>query len=397
MNALFRFPMPLRDTLCRLRSRPQAWRRTRLLLLPLAVLGLGACGGGTAADDLPSPLSASQAAQMLTTSPKAYPAALAVRVTTSSTDVQVRGVQRAGGPALRGDEAFPMGSVTKSMTATLAGVLVQEGRISWSSRIVDALPELAPLVRSEYAGVTLKDLLAHRGGLFPATTPEQLAQLPAVAGTPAEQRLQLAAWMLQRASSSQPGVKTQYSNGDYIVAGAMLERAAGQPFESALQAKVFAPVGSAVRFGAPGAGTGEPWGHAAGASGAWQAIDPASPDAAFPSAGNPAGGAKLNGAAWARYLQMHLRAWRGMTGEVLTPATARVLHTIVQESFALGWEEGKDLEGRAVHWHNGSDDASYYSLMVMSLTADAASGVVITGYGAKSEADASEATVRVLR
>jgi hypothetical protein len=102
---------------------------------------------------------------MLTTSPKAHPAALAVRVTTSSTDVQVRGVQRLGGPALRGDEAFPMGSITKSMTATLAGVLVQEGRIAWTSRVVDVLPELAPLSRSEYAGVTLKDLLAHRGGL----------------------------------------------------------------------------------------------------------------------------------------------------------------------------------------------------------------------------------------
>lgn len=401
MNSLNRSQRPFHDSLRHFRTWPAAWRRARLALLPLTVLALGACGGGTPAgtpaDNLPSPLSATQAVQMLTTSPKAYPAALAVRVTTISSDVQVRGVQRVGGLALRGDEAFPMGSVTKSMTATLAGVLVQEGRIAWTSRIVDVLPEFASLARSEYASVTLKDLLAHRGGLFPATTPEQIVQLPALTGTPIEQRLQLAAWMLQRASSSQPGVKTQYSNGDYIVAGAMLERAASQPYELLLQTKVFAPVGSTVSFGAPGAGSGEPWGHAAGAAGTWQAIDPASPDAAFPSAGNPAGGAKLNGAAWARYLQMHLRAWRGMEGEVLTPATARVLHTVVQDGFALGWEDGKDLEGRAVHWHNGSDDASYYSLMVLSLTADVASGVIVTGYGSKSEADTSEATVRVLR
>lgn len=384
-------------TIGRFLSRHEAWRRVRTALLPLALLGLSACGGGTPQDDLPSRLSASQAVQMLTTSPKTYPAALAVRVTTTSTDVQVRGVQRVGGAALRGDEAFPMGSITKSMTATLAGVLVQEGRIAWTSRIVDVLPELAPLARSEYAAVTLKDLLAHRGGLFPATTAEQIAQLPALSGTPTEQRLQLGTWMLRRASSSQPTAKTQYSNGDYIMAGAMLERAAGQPYETALQAKVFAPIGQVVRFGAPGLSAGEPWGHAAGSSGTWQPIDPASPDAEFPSVGNPAGGAKLSGAAWARYLQMHLRAWRGVAGEVISPAAARTLHAIVQDGFALGWEEGKDLEGRDVHWHNGSDDASYYSLMVMSLTADAASGVVITGYGAKSEADASEATVRVLR
>ncbi|GAB4113115.1 MAG: hypothetical protein Fur0019_19480 [Tibeticola sp.] len=246
MNEHYRFQVPFHGRLRNVRDGSAAWRRVRLLLLPLAVLGLGACGGGTLADDLPPPLSASQAAQMLTASPKSYPAALAVRVTTTSADVQVRGVQRVGGAALRGDEAFPMGSVTKSMTATLAGVLVQEGRISWTSRIVDVLPELASLTRSQYAAVTLKDLLAHRGGLFPATTPEQIAQLPALTGTPTEQRLQLAAWMLQRASSSQPGVKTQYSNGDYIVAGAMLERAAGQPYESLLQAKVFAPMGGTV-------------------------------------------------------------------------------------------------------------------------------------------------------
>jgi hypothetical protein len=35
--------------------------------------------------------------------------------------------------------------------------------------------------------------------------------------------------------------------------------------------------------------------------------------------------------------------------------------------------------------------------MAMSLTADVASGVVVTGFGARAEADASEVTVRMLR
>lgn len=334
---------------------------------------------------------------MLTTSPKAYPAALAVRVTTSSIEVQARGVQRVGGAALRGDEAFPMGSMTKSMTATLAGVLVQEGRIGWNSRLLDVLPELAATARSEYTAVTLKDLLSHRGGLYPATTPEQIARLPELTGSPTAQRLQLAAWVLQQPSTSRPGAKTQYSNSDYIVAGAMLERAAGQPYESALQGKVFTPMGTTVRFGTPGEAAGEPWGHAAGSATAWTPVDPASPEAQFPVAGNPAGGAKLGAAALARYLQMHLRAFRGQAGEVLTPATARMLHTVVADGFALGWEEGKDLEGAELHWHNGSDDASYYGLMAMSLGRDVASAVVVTGLGARTEADASEATVRMLR
>jgi CubicO group peptidase (beta-lactamase class C family) len=376
-------------------------RHGRHLVAAWAVLGLVACGGGGAADDLPSPLSAAEVAQMLTSPSAGYPAALAVRVSTASADVQVRGLRRVGGDALQGDDAFPMGSMTKSMTATLAGVLVQEGRIGWASKVLDVLPELAATTRAEYAAVTLTDVLAHRGGIFPAVTTEQIALLPALDGTPAEQRFQLARWMLQQASSSSPGVRTAYSNGGYVLAAAMLERVGGQPYETLLQAKVFAPLGATVRFGTPGALADEPWGHAwgnaQGGGGRWQPVDPADPEARFPAFGHPAGGAKLSGADFARYLQMHLRAHRGMTGGVLTPATARVLHTVVQDGIALGWLVGEDLEGDALRWHNGSDDASYYGLMAMSLGADVATGLVVTGYGPKSEADASQTILRLMR
>lgn len=370
----------------------------RRLAPALAALGLAGCGGGGGAPgDTPSALTATQAVAMMTGAPRSYPAALAVRVTTGSVDVQVRGVQRAGGAALRGDEAFPVGSLTKSMTATLAGVLVQEGRIAWTTRLLDAVPELAATALPEYAAVTLTDLLAHRGGSFPATTAGQLAQLPPLSGTPPQQRLQLAAWLLQRPASGTPGVKTQYSNGDYVLAGVMLERVGGLPYEGLLQSKVFGPLGATVSFGAPGAAAGEPWGHVAGGGSGWQPVDPSQPGAQFPAFGNPAGGAKLPGAALARYLQMHLRAVRGAGGELLAPATARTLHTVVQDGLALGWLQGTDLDGRAIQWHNGSDDASYYALMALGLTADVASAVVVTGLAGTTEADVSEAASRMLR
>ncbi|MFN3593542.1 MAG: serine hydrolase domain-containing protein [Thiobacillaceae bacterium] len=363
----------------------------------MTVLGFTACGGGDDSDSLPTRLTASEAAQMLTSPSKAYPSALAVRVTSTSAEVKVRGVQQLGGTTLNGDEAFPMGSMTKSMTATLAGVLVQEGRLGWTSKVLDILPELAASARSEYATITITDLLAHRGGIFPAVTPEQIALLPELTGTASEQRLQLAHWVLKRPSTSQPGSRTQYSNGGYVLAAAVLERAGGQAYETLLQTKVFTPLGATVRFGAPGTSAGEPWGHAISTVNTWQAVNPFDPDAQFPAFANPAGGAKLSGVAFARYLQMHLRATRGAAGEILTPATAKVLHTVIQDGTALGWQEGQDLEGRAIRWHNGSDDASYYGLMAMSLNADLASGVVVMGLSAKSEGDASEATVRMLR
>lgn len=372
-------------------------RTSRCFAVSAVAAALVACGGGdTDKDSLPSALTPLQAVQMLTATPKTYPAAMAVRVTTQTTDYRVMGYQRKGGPSLTGSEAFPVGSLTKSMTAALAGVLVQDGKVAWNTRLLTVFPELAASARPEYAQLELKDLLAHRGGLFPAATADQFARLPALSGSPIEQRASLVGWMLQTPSTSTPRAKTQYSNGDYVAAAAMLERLTGQPYEVLLQSRIFTPLNQTVSFGTPGAVQGEPLGHV-WASGQWQAVSPNDPDVQFPAFANPAGGAKVSAQALARYLQMHLRAYRGINGEVLSPATARVIHTVVQDDFALGWQTGQDLTGRSVHWHNGSDDASYYVLMALSLTSDRASAVVVTGMGSTTEADVSETTVRVLR
>src|SRR4051794_1230125 len=39
------------------------------------------------------------------------------------------------------DDAWQIGSCTKSMTATLAGMLVEQGKIAWTSTISDLFPE----------------------------------------------------------------------------------------------------------------------------------------------------------------------------------------------------------------------------------------------------------------
>ena len=82
---------------------------------------------------------------------------------------------------------------------------------------------------------------------------------------------------------------------------------------------------------------------------------------------------------------------------MLTPATARVIHSVIQDDFALGWQKGQDLAGQPIHWHNGSDDSSYYALMALSLTADTATAVIVMGMSAATESDVSGITVRILR
>ena len=83
--------------------------------------------------------------------------------------VHLRGFGRArpGGEAPTPQTPFFIGSLTKSFTATLAGVLVERGQLSWTSTVGDLV---GPVKARKFAAVTLTDLLSHRAGL-PANLP----------------------------------------------------------------------------------------------------------------------------------------------------------------------------------------------------------------------------------
>lgn len=371
------------------------WRRWLMagLWAWLSTLLISGCGGGSG--DTPEPQTPAQAVSALVRD-QGYPAAVAVQVTSTRIDVEVAGVGHVGGSAVRANDRFPVGSITKSMTATLAALLVQESRIGWDSRLIDVLPELADAARADYALVTLRDLLSHRGGVVALAEAAQLAQVPPLAGSAREQRVQFLAWALGRVPAVRPRLQSEYSNGGYIAAAAMLERVADRDYESLIQAKLFGPLGIAATFGAPGAGGGEAWGHTTTDGRVWHAVDPASAEAALPAVANPAGGAKLSGTELGRYLQVHLRALRGASGLLLTPASAEVLHAVVQDGLALGWVAGFDAARRPLSWHNGSDDASYYALMAIRLDANGASAILINAHGSRIETDASRAVTGLL-
>ncbi len=61
---------------------------------------------------------------------------------------------------------YAIGSTTKAFTATLVGMLVDEGKAGWDDPVTDYLPYFDLQVRSddEDAECTLRDLLSHRHG-----------------------------------------------------------------------------------------------------------------------------------------------------------------------------------------------------------------------------------------
>ena len=124
-------------------------------------------------------------------------------------------------------DRFHIGSDTKAMTATLAGMLVDEGKLAWTTTIGEALGSEG--VHPELAAVTLDQLLSHASGL-PSDNAELLKiyfSADALQFNIAENRLAAFAKMKGKPPATKPGAEFHYSNFGYMVAGLMVERAAG--------------------------------------------------------------------------------------------------------------------------------------------------------------------------
>jgi CubicO group peptidase (beta-lactamase class C family) len=130
---------------------------------------------------------------------------------------------------------FAIGSSTKAFTATAAGMVIDEGKLSWDDPLSRHVPSLKLQVRAG-AGeqATLRDALCHRTG-FP-----RMGVLWA-AGTLSRDE------MFQHASRAQPttalGEEFQYNNVIYTGAGEASARAAGTTWEELVRARILVPLG----------------------------------------------------------------------------------------------------------------------------------------------------------
>lgn len=138
--------------------------------------------------------------------------------------------------AMRPDSVFRIASLTKQFTASLVLDLVEEGRLGLHDRAAAHLPELAWL-----GDITVYQLLVQTSGL------PDYAQDPAGQTSRAEPRTadDMMAWIGRLAASPDfaPGERWAYSNSNYAVLGALVERLTGASFDAALTARVLQPAG----------------------------------------------------------------------------------------------------------------------------------------------------------
>jgi CubicO group peptidase (beta-lactamase class C family) len=141
------------------------------------------------------------------------------------------------------DTRFMIGSVTKSMTTTLAAILVSEGHLDWDEPVSDYLPSFGvsnpdwtPLVR-------VRDALGHTSGV-PRSDLTLFVDSPRPLG--------LGASIADIPSLAAPGERFEYQNQVFAVGGFALARAAGarnrdgdiaRSYERLMQRRVFRPLG----------------------------------------------------------------------------------------------------------------------------------------------------------
>lgn len=281
-------------------------------------------------------------------------------------------------------DQWHLGSITKSMTATLAATLVENGSITWDTTPLQVWPDLANSIHADFRNTTLRQLLSHSSGL--KRDDDFAAAADGAAGSVVDKRRAWTAHLLA-APAAFPAGTYSYSNVGYMVAGAMLETRGGAPWEDLLVARVFAPLGMAHSgFGLPGTPgvLDEPLGHLSRASG-FDPVPAGDNDTVLETIA-PAGRVHTTLDDMALYLRAHLEGERGTPGLVSAESFV-TLHAPVAGDYAFGWSNEQPtapLNARTI-WHNGSN-GEWYALMWIQPARDTAVFIATNAGGERASA-----------
>ncbi|MEW6278181.1 MAG: serine hydrolase [Candidatus Eremiobacterota bacterium] len=145
------------------------------------------------------------------------------------------GVRRVGTSDPMGpDTVMPVASVTKSFTAALAAIEVDEGKLGWDLPLANVLTDLRLNEDYPTLHVTLRDFLAHRSGL-PAFTGDLFDNL----GYSREEVIRRVRHLPLSAGFRQQGA---YSNVGFFLAGMACARVEGDTWENLIQRKLLTPL-----------------------------------------------------------------------------------------------------------------------------------------------------------
>ena len=134
--------------------------------------------------------------------------------------------------------SFAIASNSKAFTTTALAILVDEGKITWQDRVVDHIPEFRMYNEYVTQNFNIQDLLTHRSGL--GLGAGDLQKWPAGSDFTIND-------MLVNFQYFEPvsafRTRYDYDNILYLVAGELIKRVSGQPWEEFVRERILIPLG----------------------------------------------------------------------------------------------------------------------------------------------------------
>ena len=145
------------------------------------------------------------------------------------------GTARLGPPAVAATPAmrYSIGSISKQFTAAAVLLLAEDGKLSLDDRVSKWFPEL-----TRANEITIRQLLSMTSGYQDYWPQDYVMPDMLKDTTPAAI---MKGWA-QKPLDFDPGTRWQYSNTNYVIAGQIIERVAGQPLLTFLRARIFSPL-----------------------------------------------------------------------------------------------------------------------------------------------------------
>ena len=133
------------------------------------------------------------------------------------------------------DTLFQIGSISKVFTATLAMMLVDDGKLDLDTPVATYLPDLKLADADAQRTITLRHLFSHTSGLEGDRFTDYGLGDDALSKAIAE--------FNTLRQLTRPGELWTYCNSGFYLAGAVIERVTGQVFEQVMRERVFEPLG----------------------------------------------------------------------------------------------------------------------------------------------------------
>ncbi len=265
------------------------------------------------------------------------------------------GVSKAGTDiAFTTNDVVHIGSCGKAMTAAMIATLVAEGKLSWDTKLIDAIPELRNRIHTDYYSITLWQLLTHRAGI---------PKNPMDEGAFRSKEIKARRLAILEDNFKLPATfevdKFHYSNFGYMIAACMAEQITGDSWEVLMKQRLFDPLGmSSAGFGNPNKNksTDQPWGHNKYVGSWWPS------EAYYHEAISPAGRVYCSVTDWSKFISL----WLTSENPILEHKYLdKLIEPVGNHFYAAGWGVAEYTWAKGITYnHAGSNEIWYASVIV---------------------------------